>query len=212
MHRSASDSNSPRATSYEVARSSSRAIREPRYPVIATENLRLRAFGLADISPLVAIANEHHVADTALDFPCPFTAKYAQQWIRSHPAAWDVRDSVHWAVSVLADDRFVGYTCLHNIDREERQAELTFWMGPGTERARNAAEAAQAALAFAFTKLQIDRVCAFHLTRNLLATRVLSGIGMRQEGPLDQRVYGSDQSENVIVRAISRSAWLDSLY
>ena len=211
MHRSAIDSNSPRSTSYEVARSSSRATREPRYPVIATENLRLRGFGLADISPLVAIANDHHVADTALDLQCPFTAKYAEQWIRSHPAAWDLRDSVHWAVSVLADDRVIGYTCLHNIDGEERQAELTFWIGPGMERARHATEAAQAALAFAFTKLQVDRVCAFHLTRNLLATRVLTRIGMRQEGPLDQRVYGSDQYENVIVRGISRSGWLDSL-
>ena len=181
------------------------------YPVIATENLRLRAFEFADIAPLVATANEHHVADTSLDFPCPFTAIDAQHWIRSHPAAWDARDSVHWAVSVLADDRFVGYTCLHNIDLEERQAELTFWMGPGTGRVRYAAEAAQAALAFAFAKLQIDRVCAFNLTRNLLAERVLSSIGMRQEGPLDQRVYGSDHYENVIVRGISRSDWLDSL-
>lgn len=211
MRRGAIDSESQRPASHEVTRAFAPAIREPRYPVIATQNLRLRPFGLADIPPLVAIANEHHVADTALDLPCPFTAKYAQQWIRSHPAAWDVRESVHWAVSVLADDRFVGYTCLHNIDPEEGQAEITFWVGPGMERARYATEAVQAALAFAFTELQIDRVCAFHLTRNLLATRVLTRIGMRQEGPLDQQLCGSDRYENVIVRGISRSAWLASL-
>jgi ribosomal-protein-alanine N-acetyltransferase len=118
---------------------------------------------------------------------------------------------VHWAVSVLADNRFVGYTCLHNIDLEERQAELTFWIGSGTERGRHAAEAAQAALAFAFATLQLDRVCAFHLTRNVLATRILSRIGMKQEGPLDHRGYGSDQNENVIVRAIQKSEWLKTL-
>src|ERR1039458_1132380 len=129
MQRSAIDSNSPRTACYGVPRSSSPAMRGTNYPNIATENLRLRAFGLADIATLVATANEHHVADTSLDFPCPFTAKYAQHWIRSHPAAWHARDAVHWAVSSLANNRLVGYTRLHNIDLEERQGSASFLVG-----------------------------------------------------------------------------------
>ena len=181
------------------------------YPIIATQHLRLRPFRLADISALVVIANGHHVADSVLDFPYPFTAQYAQRWIRSHPAAWDARASIHWAVSVLTDDRVVGYTCLDNVDLDERQAELSFWMGPGTQRARHAAEATQAALAFAFTTLQVNQVCGFNLTRDHLAGHVLVRIGMQQEGPLDQRLSTSDEFDTVIMRAISRTDWLDSL-
>jgi [ribosomal protein S5]-alanine N-acetyltransferase len=200
-----------RTASHEIDRSLLQTQHRSGYPVIATQHLRLRPFRLTDISSLVVAANGHHVADTVLDFPYPFTAKYAHQWIRSHPAAWDARDAVHWAISVLTDDRLVGYTCLDNLDLEECQAELTFWMGPGAERARYAAEATQAALAFAFTTLQINQVCAFHLTRNHLAMRVLARIGMQQEGPLDQRLCTSDQLDNVIVRAITRADWLASL-
>ena len=210
MHRAINGFTLARPTVY-IGRSASPVARRCSYPTIATENLRLRAFGLADISALVATANGHHVADTALDLPSPFTAKSAQQWINSHPAAWVAGDSVHWAVSVLTDDRFAGYICLQNIDLEERQGELAFWIGAGRERVRHAIEATQAALAFAFTTLQLDRVRAFHLVRNLLATRVLSSIGVQQEGPLEQGVHGSDWYENVIVRAISKSDWLDSL-
>jgi RimJ/RimL family protein N-acetyltransferase len=210
MHRAVAAFTSEEATAY-VRGSTLRAASRSSYPTIATVNLRLRPFGLTDISALVATANSHHVTDTALDTPCPFTAKYAQQWINSHAAAWEARDSVHWAVSELADDRFVGYLCLHNIDLDERQAELNFWMGQGIDRVRHATEATQAALAFAFATLQLDRVHAFHLTRNHLATRVLARLGMQQVGPMDQLACGSDQYENVIVRGISRSAWLDSL-
>lgn len=210
MHRAVNGFTLARPTVY-ISHSASPVARSSGYPTIATENLRLRAFGLADISALVATANGHHVADTALDLPSPFTAKSAQQWINSHPAAWDAGDSVHWAVSVLTDDRFVGYICLQNIDLEERQGELTFWIGPGMERVRHATEATQAALAFAFTTLQLERVRAFHLARNLLAARVLSRIGVQQQAPLDQWVYGSDWYQDVIVREISKSDWLDSL-
>jgi RimJ/RimL family protein N-acetyltransferase len=211
MHTSATGFTLAQPASHEIDRSLLPTLHRSDYPVIATQHLRLRPFQLADISSLVATANGHHVADTVLDFPYPFTAKYARHWIRSHPAAWDARDCIHWAVSLLTENRVVGYTCLDNLDLEERQAELTFWMGPGAERARYAAEATQAALAVAFTMLQINQVCAFHLTRNHLAMRVLASIGMRQEGPLDQRLCTSDQFDNIIVRAISRADWLASL-
>ena len=189
----------------------SQAMCEPRYPVIATQHLRLRPFQLEDIPSLVWAANGHHVADTTLHFPYPFTAQYARRWIRSHRTAWEIRDCIHWAVSALTDDHLVGYTCLDNLDFDERQAELTFWIGRGAERSLYAAEAIQAALAFAFTTLQINQVCAFHLTRNHLATHVFARVGMQQEGPLDDRLCTSDHFDSVIVRAISRADWFASL-
>ena len=211
MSRQAADLGLTRdtVTAFEPARPGLRAPRGTHYPTLATQQLRLRSFGLADISTLVAMANEHHVADTVLNFPCPLTARYARRWIDSHPTAWDLRDSLHWAISVLEDARFVGYTGLYDIDLESREAKLTFWIGAGLNRARYAAEAAEAALAFAFSELDIHRVYAFHLTRDLLARRVLNGVGMQPQASAHRSIY--ELCESVTARALSRKDWLGSI-
>ena len=211
MYTGATGSNLARPTSSGEDRSSATAACSSGFPVLATANLRLRAFELSDISQLKAIANEHHVADTTIDVPHPFTAAYARQWVESHAGLWERRRSVHWAVSLLADDRLVGYTGLEHIDLLNRQAELSFWIGRGMECRGYATEAAQAALAFAFSTLEMNRVGAFHLARDIVAARILSKIGMQQEGLLRQRVCKWDQFEDVCVSGMLKSEWLASL-
>lgn len=180
-------------------------------PVIATARVRLRAFQLSDISQLMAIANEHHVADSALDIDYPFTITDARRWVQSHVAAWNVRHSLHWAISALVDNTLIGYTGLHHIDQDNRQAQLSFWIGCGAERRGYATEAVQAALAFAFATLEMNRVCAFRLGRDLFASRILTEVGLRDEGLLRQRVFKWDHFEDVVVAGILRSDWLAAL-
>lgn len=117
----------------------------------------------------------------------------------------------HWAVSLLADDRLVGYTGLEHIDLLNRQADLSFWISSEMERRGYATEAAQAALAFAFATLEMNRVVAMHLAGNLLAGRLLKKVGMQQEGQLRQHLCKWGQFEDVIVCGIFRSDWLESL-
>ena len=207
----ATESGLPYLARFEADDTSARATSSSGYPVVATAHLRLRAFEPADISRLVAIASGRHVADSTMDVPHPFTTRFAQPWVESHAAAWHARHSLRWAVSVLANDQLVGYTGLHNIEIGNRQAELSFWISSRMERRGYATEAAQAALAFAFATLEMNRVVAMHLARNLLAGRTLKQVGMQQEGLLRQRLCKWDQFEDVIVCGILRSDWLESL-
>ena len=181
------------------------------FPVVASERLRLRSFALADIPTLVAIANQHGIADTVLDVPYPFTASYARGWIATHAAEWSQRRTVHWAVSRLNDDRLIGYAGLGPLDAINRQVALSVWVGRGPERRSNATEAAQAALALAFTSLGVHRVYALQIARDAFSGRVLAEIGMRQEGILRGRACKWDQFEDVVIWAQLHSEWLQSL-
>jgi [ribosomal protein S5]-alanine N-acetyltransferase len=183
----------------------------PHHPVIATSHLRLRSFEPSDISRLVTIANQHDVTDTTIELPRPFTAEHARQWIEFHPASWAACQALHWAVSLLSDGRLVGYVGLHDIDLQDRQAEIDLRMASCSNRASLAMEAGQAALAFAFTTLQMNHVCAFHLARNSFAAHALTDIGMQQQTYLRQRTNKRDSLEEVVVRGLSRSDWLKSL-
>ena len=211
MVSAATESSAPYLARFEADDTLARATSPSGYPVVAPAHLRLRSFEPADISRRVAIASGRHVADSTMDVPHPFAARFTQPWVESHAAAWHARHSLHWAVSVLADDQLVGYTGLHNIEIGNRPAQLSFWISSGMERRGYATEAAQAALAVAFATLEMNRVVAMHLARNLLAGRTLKQVGMQQEGLLRQRVGKWDQFEDVIICGILRSDWLESL-
>jgi RimJ/RimL family protein N-acetyltransferase len=184
---------------------------QTRYPVVAASHLRLRPFTLADISRLVSAVAAHRIADATLAVPRPFDARQARRWIESHPVEWRKRCAVHWAVSGLDNDRLAGYVGLHDVQLAPGQADISFWIADRISRKDLAIEAAQAALAFAFTSLQIDTVKAHQLSGNPLVARILRRLGMAPDSAAPQAVSRWGRSEEVLAWSVSRSAWLDSL-
>jgi [ribosomal protein S5]-alanine N-acetyltransferase len=158
------------------------------YPALATRRFRFRPFVFADIGRLVALAGEHRIADTSIGVPHPFTPEFARMWISSHPAEWDRRRALHWAVHGVGDNRMVGYAGLNQIDIDRRQGELRFWVGCGTERFSCAVEWSEAIVTHALSVLDLTRLYALQLARHPLAGRVLATIGMQREGLLRKRI------------------------
>ncbi len=184
---------------------------QTKYPVIATSRLRLRPFTLSDISRLVGAVAAHRIADATLAVPRPLDARRARQWIESHPVEWRKRRSIHWAVSGLDHDRLTGYVGLHDIHLEHGLASLGFWIAERIARKESAIEAAQAALAFAFTSLPVDTVQTHQLPGNPLVARILRRLGMKPDNDAPHTVSGWGRSEMAFSWSVSRSAWLASL-
>ncbi|HEY1900045.1 MAG TPA: GNAT family N-acetyltransferase [Steroidobacteraceae bacterium] len=184
---------------------------QTRYPVIATSRLRLRPFTLVDIPRLISVVAAHRIADSTLAVPRPFDARQARHWIESHSVEWRRRCAIHWAVSGLEHDRLAGYVGLHEIQLEHGRANLSFWIADRIARKDLAIEAAQAALAFAFTSLQLDAVEAHQLTGNPLMARILRRLGMKPEAGTPQPVIAWGRSEDVLGWNISRTAWMATL-
>jgi len=184
---------------------------QTRYPVVAASRLRLRPFTLLDISRLVSVVITHRIADATLAVPQPFDALQARRWIESHPVEWRRRCAIHWAVSGLDNDRLGGYVGLHDIQLDLGQAELSFWIADRLSRKDLGIEAAQAALAFAFTSLHLDTVRAHQMSGNPLVARILRQLGMKPDGAAPQAVARWGRTEWVLGWTVSRSAWMTSL-
>jgi ribosomal-protein-alanine N-acetyltransferase len=181
------------------------------YPRLSTLRFRFRPFAPADIAPLTALASKHRIADTTIGVPHPYTAEFARMWISSHSKAWEARRALHWAALRIGEDQIVGYAGLHNIDLQRRQAELQFWVGCGVKRCENAAEWSQAIVEFALTELALNRVYALQVERYRLAARVLSTIGMQQEGLVRKRIHKGGLVEDIVCWAILRSNWQSNM-
>ena len=96
---------------------------------------------------------------------------------------------------------------LDHINPADSVAELWFIMAVPCWGKGYATEAARSVLAFGFQHLGLNRICAYHLVRNLASGRVLAKIGMKREGLLRQGVRKGDVFEDVVLRAALREEW-----
>jgi RimJ/RimL family protein N-acetyltransferase len=174
------------------------------YPTLSTKRFHFRAFVFADIARLVALANEHRIADTAIGVPHPFTAEFARMWISLHRSQWLQGSAIHWAVHAIGDDKMAGYAGINQIDADRRQGEMRFWVGCGTERFSHAVEWSEALASFALSGLNLKRVYALQLARHTLAGKVLSAIGMHEEGLLRKRIEKGGLLEDLCCWGMSK--------
>ena len=68
------------------------------------------------------------------------------------------------------------------LEPENERAELGYWIGKPYWNRGYATEAAKAVVAYSFEVLKLNRIYAYHFTRNPASGRVLEKIGMRYEG------------------------------
>jgi len=181
------------------------------FPVIAATHLRLRAFTLEDISPLMSMVSTSRLADSALELPHPLVARQVRRWIESHGHHWQHGRALHWAVCHLGDDRLAGHVGLHDIDAANGQARMSLWIGARLERRELGIEAAQAALAFAFTSLDLHRVYSQQLAADPLYGRVLSRIGMKLVAGQRQVVTRWGHAEEMLLWDLRQADWLAGL-
>ncbi len=172
------------------------------YPILRTQRFQFRPFVLADIAPLVAIANEHRIADSTVGVPHPGTVEFARMCVSSHATQWTSPRALQWAAVDIGDRQIKGYAGLDKIDVDQSQVELRFWAACGVTRNGYATEWCAAMLEFAMKRLGLSRIYALQLARHRLAGGILASIGMQQEGHLRKRIYKEGMLEDVICWAI----------
>jgi [ribosomal protein S5]-alanine N-acetyltransferase len=174
---------------------------------LETERLVLRPFTSAD-APLIAdLAGRHEIADTTATIPHPYSEGYARDFILRQAGLRASGKALTFAIQRREDSQLIGAGGLRDIDRENEQAELGFWIGVNHWRRGYATEGARGLLAYAFTTLELNRVYAHHMVRNPASGRVLEKAGMQREGVLRQRLKKWGVFEDVVLLAILRRDW-----
>ncbi len=174
-------------------------------PVIETARLRLRPYVPEDAPTLMALAGAREIADTTISVPHPFDDAAARDWIATHSDLWTRGAGAGYALAERADGTLVGSIVLRDVDREHRQAELSFWVGVPFWGRGYAHEAVEAVVDLAFGTLDLNRLYAHHMVRNPASGRVLEKAGFRREGLLRQRVRKWGVYEDVVLLALLRA-------
>ena len=177
-------------------------------PILSTERLLLRPFSLKDASELQQLANFREIADTTISIPYPYRLNDAEQKIASYSQNFLQGIGVHFAITHSKTHQLIGEIELRDIDKEHLSAELSFWLGTEFWGMGIATEAAHSILEYGFIQLQLNRIYAYHMLRNLASGKVMQKLGMMQEGVLRQCVKKWGIFEDVVLYGILRQDWV----
>jgi RimJ/RimL family protein N-acetyltransferase len=166
-------------------------------PTLETERLVLRPLDLSDAKDVQRLAGDPAIADTTLNIPHPYEDGVAEEWISKEQEAFDQEKGVTFAITGKADEGLVGAMSLMAIDKGHSRAELGFWIGKPYWNKGLCTEAGHAVLRYSFEDLGLNRIYAFHLSRNPASGRVMLKLGMKHEGRQRQHVKKSGRFEDL---------------
>ncbi len=150
---------------------------------LQTERLTLRPYSSADIPALVPLIGAREVAATTLRIPHPYTEDIAREFIALAEKDQARGACVRCAITLRQTGELYGGIGLQ-IEPDHRRAELGYWIGVPYWGNGYATEAAAAMVNYGFQTLELQRIFASYVPRNVASGRVLQKIGMRQEGYL----------------------------
>ena len=175
-------------------------------PMLKTGRLCLRPFSVSDGPRLRRLAGDRRIADTTVNIPHPYEEGMAEAWIATHGMEFEAGRQVQLAVTLNPGGLLIGAVGLMRT-AAERSADLGYWIGVPHWGRGYCTEAARAVLDFAFDALVLNRVTAYHFSRNPASGRVMQKLGMLHEGRLRQHVRKWEDFEDIEVYGILRQEW-----
>ena len=132
-----------------------------------------------------------------------------QGWIRDCIARNEREGRIQFTVVHLADDRAIGSTGYHDIDRSNRSLEIGMtWYGTEYQRTAVNTECKYLLLSHAFDDLGALRVCLKADHRNLRSRRAIERIGAIREGMLrNHRITRDGVNRHSVYYSIIGSEW-----
>jgi ribosomal-protein-alanine N-acetyltransferase len=150
---------------------------------LQTPRLTLRPYTPADIPGLVPLIGAREVAATTLRIPHPYTEDIAREFIALAEKDQASGQCVRSAITLRQTGELCGGIGLQ-IESDHRRAELGYWIGVPYWGNGYATEAARAMVEYGFETLELQRIFASYVPRNVASGRVLQKIGMLREGYL----------------------------
>ena len=183
------------------------ANKKMKQPVLQTERLILRPFSTDDAATVQRLAGDRAIADKTLNIPHPYEDGMAEEWISTHKQKFESGENVNYAVILSSTEELIGAIGFVEISRRFDHAELGYWIGQPYWNNGYCTEAGLRMLKYGFENLNLHRIHAFHIKRNLASGKVMQKLGMVKEGIMRQHVKKWDIYEDIVTYGILKQDW-----
>lgn len=128
----------------------------------------------------------------------------ARDWVGRQIAAFEARDEFHFAI-VTGDQQIAGVCGLNGINRENRLANLGYWVRSSHSRRGIATRATRLLADWAFQNTDLNRLEILVAIRNHSSLRVAAKVGAVWEGVLQGRLQHRGEMHDAVLFSIVRS-------
>jgi RimJ/RimL family protein N-acetyltransferase len=178
----------------------------PRDLVLAADRVSLRKLAESDTAALFAMFSHPEVM-RYWSRPAMSEMAQAEALLQQIRADYETGASLPLAIERSSDQAFIGNCTLHHFHEASRRAEIgyalarPFW-GQGYMH-----EALQTLRAYAFERLDLNRLEADIDPRNAASARSLERLGFRKEGHLRERWIVNGEVSDTGFYGLLRSEW-----
>jgi [ribosomal protein S5]-alanine N-acetyltransferase len=125
----------------------------------------------------------------------------ARALIGAWTRCWTDESAARWAVANQSTDEVVGQVALRSIDRQEGEAELSYWVLPQARRTGVATAAVLELARWAFEELGLHRLELHHSVSNASSCRVAASAGFGLEGTMSAKAVHMDGRHDMHLHA-----------
>ena len=166
------------------------------HKAIKADRLKLKTFTLNDASRITPLLQDKEIASTTITIPYPYHEKSAIDWVNANEKGLKNGDNIVWAICLLENLELVGAVNL-SVNKVHNSAELGYWVGKRYWNKGYCSEAADAVISFGFKNMSLNKIVAYHMSRNPASGKVMQKIGMTHEGSFKKHYYKWGQYEDV---------------
>jgi RimJ/RimL family protein N-acetyltransferase len=161
--------------------------------------LRLRPIGRADLAASITWRNDADTRALVMGYPFPVTEDMEAAWY-DRMLADQGGKRASFGIADLESGALIGFIHLMDIDWVCRSCELGIVIGDKARRGQNfGQEAAQLAVDYAFSGLNLCRIGARVLASNERAITMFRALGFQQEGCLREAAFADGAKINVVM-------------
>lgn len=174
---------------------------------IETQRLILRKFEIEDVrSVFENWMNNPEVQNNYGEAACKTVAE-SQQIIEKWISLYSHNDFYRWTICLKEPNISIGQIAFYSLDSKNQRADVEYCIGQSYWGNGYAPEALKAVIEYAFKHVCLNRVQAFHRSRNGSSGKVLQKAGMKYEGTLKQYLIHNGEFDDCIMYAIIRNEW-----
>ncbi|MHB8842787.1 MAG: GNAT family N-acetyltransferase [Candidatus Aquicultor sp.] len=128
-----------------------------------------------------------------------YSIEDSRTWLGSRPDTWQRGMEYDFLIADRSDGRPLGICGLNNLDRENRLANLGYWIRTSSARQGVASAGIPLVIRFGFEELNLNRIEIIVATGNIPSQGLATKIGACREGRLRKRLIVRDRVYDAIM-------------
>ena len=170
------------------------------------EVVLLRPYCPEDAEPIYHAVKEsvHELSPWMPWYHSGYSLKDVKQWAETRPTAWENGENYDFVILDKWDLAHLGGCGLNNIDRQNRFANLGYWVRTSKTGRGIATDAALLVVRFGFERLNLNRIEIVAAEHNKPSQRVAERLGATRECLLRKRLVVRDNTYDAVMFSLVR--------